>query len=234
METVSIRDLRGTTLRDRAREGKPLAITNHRVMVGVVIPVVPAWVEHIVSRNWSHVRQSIDEAEGVLADGKPMTALSGVSAAAEAAGHGVAGHGVAGHGALPRPTIPLVADLVGETVVQTPRSKETLDRLQAALYPRDTADQDGGPAGHSAERIVRIGDLSADMIERAGQDGQTLAITHDRELIGIIIPVTQRLVQLLIEQSLSRVVHNIGLAEKELGTEGTMTALDPRIPPESV
>jgi antitoxin (DNA-binding transcriptional repressor) of toxin-antitoxin stability system len=224
METVSIRDLRGTTLRDRAREGKPLAITNHRVMVGVVIPVVPAWVEHIVSRNWSHVRQSIDEAEGVLADGKPMTALSGVSAAAE----------VAGHGALPRPTIPLVADLVGETVVQTPRSKETLDRLQAALYPRDTADQDSGPAGHSVERIVRIGDLSADMIERAGQDGQTLAITHDRELIGIIIPVTQRLVQLLIEQSLSRVVHNIGLAEKELGTEGTMTALDPRIPPESV
>jgi hypothetical protein len=224
METVSIRELRGATLRDRAREGKPLAITNHRVMIGVVIPVVPAWVEHIVSRNWSHVRQSIDEAEGVLADGKPMTALPGASGAAQAAGHG----------APPRPAIPLVADLVGETVVQTPRSKETLERLQAALYPRDTGDQDSGPAGHSVERIVRIGDLSADMIERAGRDGQTLAITHDRELIGIIIPVTQRLVQLLIEQSLSRVVHNIGLAEKELGTEGTMTTLDPRIPPESV
>ena len=43
METVSIRALRGATLRDRAREGKPLAITNHRVLIGVVIPVVPAW-----------------------------------------------------------------------------------------------------------------------------------------------------------------------------------------------
>jgi hypothetical protein len=223
METVSIRELRGATLRDRAREGKPLAITNHRVMIGVVIPVVPAWVEHIVCYNWSHIRQSIDEAEDVLADGKPMTALPGVSAAAEAAGYG----------APPRSAIPLVADLVGETVVQTPRSKETLELLHAALNPQDTADQENGPADHSAERIVRIGDLSADMIERAGKDGQTLAITHDRELIGIIIPVTQGLVQFLIEQSLSRVVYNIDLAEKELGTQGTMTALDPRIPPES-
>jgi antitoxin (DNA-binding transcriptional repressor) of toxin-antitoxin stability system len=222
METVSIRDLRGATLRDRAREGKPLAITNHRVMIGVVIPVVPAWVEHIVCYNWSHVRQSIDEAEDALADGKPMTALPGVSAMTEAAGSG----------APTRPPMPLVADLVGEAVAQTPRSKATLERLQAALNPQGTADQD--PADdHSVERIVRIGDLSADMIERAGKDGETLAVTHDRELIGIIIPVTQGLVQFLIEQSLSRVVYNISLAEKELGTQNKMTTLDPRISPES-
>ena len=223
METVSIRALRGATLRDRAREGKPLAITNHRVLIGVVIPVVPAWVEHIVCYNWSHLRQSIDEAENVLADGKPMTTLPGVSVAA----------GVAGHGAPPRPAIPLVADLVGETVVQTPRSKETLERLHAALNLQGTADQENDPDGYSVERIVRIGDLSADIIERAGQDGRALAITHDRELIGIIIPVTQGLVQFLIEQSLSRVVYNIGLAEKELGTQDMMTTLDPGIPPES-
>jgi hypothetical protein len=220
METVSIRDLRGAALRDRAREAKPLVITDHRVMIGIVIPVVPAWVEHLVGRNWWHVKQSIDEAEGALADGKPMTALPDVSAARP--------------GASPRPAIPLVADLVGETVVQTPRSKETLERLQTALNPQRTADQENRPAGHSAERVVRIGDLSADMIQRAGTDGQTLAITHDRELIGIIIPVTQDLVQFLIEQSLSRVVDSISLAEKELGTQGTMTVLDPRIPPESV
>jgi len=222
METVSIRDLRGATLRDRAREGKPLAITNHRVMIGLVIPVVPAWVEHIVCYNWSHVRQSIDEAEDALASGKPMATLPSVSAARET-----------GSGVLPTPPIPLVADLVGETVVQTPRSKETLELLQAALNPRAAADQENGAPGHSAERIVRIGDLSADMIERAGRDGQMLAVTHDKELIGIIIPVTQGLVQFLIEQSLSRVVYNIGLAEKELGTQNKMTTLGPRIPPES-
>lgn len=223
METVSIRELRGANLRARAREGKPLAITNHRAMIGVIIPVVPAWVEHIICYNWSHVRQSTEEAEDVLADGKPMITLPSASATAEAAGYA----------APPRSAIPLVADLVGETVVQTPRSKEALERLQAALNPGGTAYQENGPVGHSVERIVRIGDLSADMIERAGQDGQTLAITHDRELIGIIIPVTQGLVQFLIEQSLSRVVYNIGLAEKELGTQGTMTTLDPRIPSES-
>jgi hypothetical protein len=223
METVSIRELRGATLRDRAREGKPLAITNHRVLIGVVIPVVPAWVEHIICYNWSHVRQSIDEAEDALADGKPMTALPGVSAAAQ----------TARHGAPARPAIPLVADLVGETVVQTPQSKETLEQLQAALNPRAPADQENGPAGHPVERIVRIGDLSADMIERAGKDGQTLAITHDRELIGIILPVTQGLVQFLIDQSLSRVVYNINLAEKELGAQGKLATLDPRIPPDS-
>src|ERR1700723_2945297 len=158
METVSIRDLRGATLRDRAREGKPLAITNHRVMIGVVIPVVPAWGEHIVCYNWSHVRQSIDEAEGALADGRAMTALPGGNAMTEAAGAG----------GPTRPPMPLIADLVGETVVQTPRSKETLERLQEALNPRGAADPENGAPGHSAERIVRIGDLSADMIERAG------------------------------------------------------------------
>ncbi len=222
METVSIRELRGATLRERAREGKALAITNHRVMIGVVIPVVPAWVEHIVCSNWSHVRQSIDEAEDMLAEGKPMTVLSGISTAADAAGHG----------APPRAAIPLVADLDGGTVVQTPQSKETLERLHAALN-LGAAGQENGLADHSVERIVRIGDLSADMIERAGRDGQTLAITHDRELIGIIIPVTQRLVQFLIEQSLSRVVYNIDLAESEIGTQGTITALNPKIRPES-
>jgi len=223
METISIRDLRGATLRDRAREGKPLAITNHRVMIGVVIPVVPAWVEHIVCYNWSHVRQSIDEAESSLASGKPATVLPGASVTPEAPGSGGAA----------RPPIPLVADLVGETVVQTPRSEETLERLQQALNPPGATDQEIGTRSHSSKRIVRIGDLSADMIERAGKDGQTLAVTHDRELIGIIIPVTQGLVQFLIEQSLSRVVYNIGLAEKELGTQPKMTTLDPAIPPES-
>ncbi len=219
METVSIRELRGTALRDRAREGKPLAITNYRVVIGVVIPVVPAWVEHLVRYNWSHVQKSIDEAEDAMADGKPMTSLPDASAEAEGPRSGA-----------PRPAVPLVADLVGETVVQTPRSKETLERLQAALNP---ADRENGPAGHPAQRVVRIGDLTAEMIEKAGQDRRTLAITHDRELIGIIIPVTQSLVQFLIDQSISRVVHNIGLAEKELGTHEKMTALHPRVPPQS-
>jgi hypothetical protein len=46
METVSIRSLRGASLRESARNGKPLAVTNHRALIGVVIPVAAAWVEH--------------------------------------------------------------------------------------------------------------------------------------------------------------------------------------------
>jgi hypothetical protein len=73
---------------------------------------------------------------------------------------------------------------------------------------------------------VRIGELSAERIEQAGAAGQTLALTHDRELVGIVIPVTQGLVEFLIEQNMSRVLYNIGLGEKQLTTPDKMTTLD--------
>ena len=75
-------------------------------------------------------------------------------------------------------------------------------------------------------RTVRIGDLSADMIERAGAAAQTLAITHDRELVGIVIPVTPGLVEFLIEQNMSRVLYSISMGEKQLGTADQMVLLD--------
>ena len=56
--------------------------------------------------------------------------------------------------------------------------------------------------------------------------GQTLALTHDRELIGIVIPVTQNLVHFLIEQNISRVLYNIDVGEKELTLPGALTTLD--------
>ena len=230
METVSIRDLRGVTLRDRARKGKALAITNHRVLIGIIIPVVPAWVEHLICYNWSHLRQSIAEGENALAGSVPIPALPDVIAEAGAAGPD-AGH--ADRDMPAEPAIPIAAALLGQTVVQTPQSKKTLAQLQAALNPPDAADEENGPAERSVERIVRIGDLSADMIEKAGRNGQTLAVTHDRELIGIIIPVTQSLVQFLIEQSLNRVMDNIDIAEKQLSTPDEMITLDQAIPPGS-
>src|SRR5579863_8273387 len=59
METLSIRDLRGARLRESARRGRPLAITTHRVLIGVFVPVASAWVEHLIESNWSQVQQSI-------------------------------------------------------------------------------------------------------------------------------------------------------------------------------
>jgi len=188
METVSIRDLRGATLRERARRGEPLAITNHRVLIGVVIPVSPGWVEHLVSRNWQQVSQAIAEAEDELAGGAPLAAA-----------------------------------VVDGAVLQTRESAETIARWRAAWNPAPAAGQQAEP---SRVRAVRIGDLSARVIEEAGRAGETLAVTHDRELVGIVVPVTQDLVQYLVEQNLSRVLSNIDLAEKDLRTGDGMRPLD--------
>jgi hypothetical protein len=217
METVSIRDLRGTTLRESARKGKPLAITNHRVLIGVMIPVVTEWVEHVIDNNWSHVQQSIAEGEQAMASGTPLPRLRDVVAEPDAPDSGKD---------VPLTTerlaAPLVAALAGSTVTQPAESREALQRLHAALNP---AEPGSSPAEPSI-RTVRIGDVSAAVIEEAGDTGQTLAITHDRELIGIVIPVTQRLVEYLIEQNVSRVLYNIGLGEKQINTPDKLPTLD--------
>lgn len=176
METVSIRNLRGKSLRESALKGKLLAITNRGALIGVVIPVAAAWLEHLIDYNLSHVQQSIAEAEQAVTADAPMTTLQ---------------------------------DAIGQ--------------LQAMLNPPRPA------AGREPEPpvlTVRIGDLTAALIEKAGAAGQTLAVTHDRELTGIVIPVTRDLVQFLLEQNMSRVLYNIGLAEKQIRTADAFVSLD--------
>lgn len=210
METISIRDLRGADLQQRARAGKPLAITNRRALIGVIIPASSAWVEHLVYNNWSRVRQSITEGEQAIAEGEHAGA-----AAVPVSGHAAHSVGSAGPGERQDPGIaarsvaPLAAVVLGETVVQTPESEEILGQLRAILSPSRSAGEEGSLAEPSVVRPIRIGDLSAAQIEKAGADGQTLAVTHDRKLIGILIPVTQGLVHFLIERNISRVLTNI-------------------------
>jgi hypothetical protein len=217
METVSIRSLRGTSVRKSVGAGKPLAITNNKALIAVVIPVARAWVEHVIDRNWSQVRQHVEEGEKAMASGAPMESLVDVLAGAEVSGAN-SGHG----GALPDGFVkPLVAALAGRTLTQSPESKQLLAKMQAALTV---------PTQHGQEPViepqpVRVGDLSAHLIEEAGEAGRTLALTHDRELIGIVIPVTQSLVHFLIEQNLSRIQYNVGMGEKELTQADGMTTL---------
>jgi hypothetical protein len=210
METVSIRNLRGTTLRDSARQGKLLAITNRRALIGVLIPVASAWVEHIIDYNWSHVRESIDEGEQALAVGAPMATLDDVFDTPE------------------RLAMQLTAVVVGGTVAQAPESKEKMRRIQDVLNPPRSTEQEDKPA-EPLVRTVRIGDLSGHMIEEAAENRQTLAITHERELIGIVIPVTMGLVQFLIEQNMSRVLTSIDRSEHHLSKAGSMTSLEDAI-----
>lgn len=182
METISIRYLRGALLRESARSGKPLAVTNHRVLTGVFIPMAGAWVEHLIECNRSEVQHAIAESEqAIAADG---------------------------------------SQFASGTVQNLSR---VVEELHATFNPtvRRRADGAGPPV-----RTVRIGDIGADLIERAGEKGQALAITHDRELIGVIIPVTRDLVQFLIDQNISRFLYSVGLSEKHISAKVGLTTLD--------
>lgn len=219
MEAVKIRELRGADLRDRLGDGKPLAITNRRALIGVIIPVNQSWVEHLIDRNWSHVRQSIIEGEQAMAAGTSMLTIDDVAAQADAQGYDQEQQ----PGTPERLAVPLVAAVVGGSVMQPPETRETLERLHALLNPAGAAE---GAVPEPSVHTVRMGDLTAGRIEQAGADGQILAVTHDRELIGIVIPVTQGLVEFLIEQNMSRVLYNIGLGEKQLATSEKLVTLD--------
>ena len=214
MDTVKIRELRGTDLQARTRSGRPLALTNRGTLIAVIVPVTRAWVEHLIDYNWSHVRQSIDEGERAMAAGEPMATIDDVltqPALRDAGGQ-----------RAPELLVPVVAAVIGGAVMQPPETTETLERLHAVLNPRNREEAAEGPS----VLTMRIGELSAERIERAGVAGQTLALTHDRELVAIVIPVTRGLVEFLIEQNMSRVLYNTALGEKEILNSRMLTLND--------
>lgn len=226
METVSIRNLRGKDLSEKALKGRPLAITNRGALVAVIIPVAVAWVEHMIDYNWSHVTQSIVEGEQAMADATPMITIQHVIPVEDRASPR------AGE-ALKTPerlALTLAAAMVGGTVTQTPETEEVLKRLQAALNPPASDDAQDESARPSA-MTVRIGQLSAGLIEQAAAAGQTLALTNERKLIGIVIPVTPGLVEFLLERNISRVLYNIGLGEKQISTLDKMVTLGEALSP---
>ena len=206
MQTISIRNLRGEPLRQTALKGKLLAITNRGTLIGVIIPATAEWLEHLIDHNWVHVRQSIAEGEEAIAAETPIT-IQNVFPEENAADY-------------------RAADMADGTVAQALDSEETLERLRVALNPSATdAEPEDRPSGPSVI-TVRIGELSAARIEEVGAEGQILAITHERELIGILIPVTRDLVGFLIEQNLSRILYNTALGERQLSTPDKLTTLD--------
>jgi len=214
MDTVKIRELRGTDLQERTRSRRPLALTNRGSLIAVIVPVTRAWVEHLIDYNWSHVRQSIDEGERAMAAGEPMATIDDVMAQpGPRDGRGQQ---------APELLVPVVAAVIGGTVMHPPETTETLERLHAVLNPRNPDEAAEGPS----VLTMRMGELSAERIERAGVAGQTLALTHDRELVAILIPVTRGLVEFLIEQNMSRVLYNTALGEKEILSSKQMLTLD--------
>lgn len=219
METVSIRNLRGDDLYRRAQKGQPVAITNRGTLIGVVIPVASAWVEHLIDYNWSHVRQSIVEGEQAMAADTQLITIQDVVPEEDVSSRA----GARGESTPERLAVPLVAALTGDTVARTPQTEEAIARLRTVLNPSAPAPWE---KGSSVITVVRMGDLTAKLIEKAGADGQTLALTYNGQLIAVVIPVTRNLVEFLIEQNLSRILYNIGLAEDKIRTQDKMTTLE--------
>src|SRR4051794_15567648 len=198
MRMVSIRGLSGAELEAFARSGELVGVTKSRVLIGVMIPITPNWVAHVIEHNWSRVMQSVTEGELEMAADAPMTTLDNVLA--EAAGP-------------PRPA--------GWDPGAAQPDGQPLRRFMASIGALESEDSDLPPA-----RNVRVGDLSAAVIEQAGEANEVLAVTHDGVLLGIVVPVTQRLVGFLVGKNISRVLYNVSVGEKEIESDEPLTALE--------
>ena len=215
METVSIRHLRGGLLRDRARRGRPLAVTSHRVLIGIVIPV-DAWVESFVDYNWSPVWQSITEGERAVTAGKPIAMLDDVINDVDAAvwqSDDVPDD--ESEGMAP----PFLGTAAGAAMEEESESlNETLTFLSESIPTVSTV------------RTIDVWDLYYDLIDgrigRRAVGTPAVAVTDEQEVVSVFVPMTQDLVEDILEKNMSRVLYDIALAEKQLDATEEMITLD--------
>jgi len=83
----------------------------------------------------------------------------------------------------------------------------------------------GGDSSGSLLRRVSVRELSGALLEEAARQGQALAVTNNRVLAAVLVPVTQRWVDQLVDQNLSRILHGIELGDAAAAA-GTSEALD--------
>lgn len=190
MKMVNIRSVRGAELKRAAQVGELVGLMRNRNLIGVVVPVTPNWVAHVIENNWSRIVQSVTEGEQAMAGGAPMVTVEQVLATGPAGG---------GAGRL---------------------ADQAASRFLAAVGAVPSEDSDLPPA-----RTVRVGDLSAAVVERAGAADEVLAVTHDGLLLGIVVPVNQRLIRYLIDKNKSRVSYNVHYGEKEILTDEPLQAI---------
>jgi hypothetical protein len=193
MKTIKIRELRGSTLEQYARAGELVGLTRDRALIAVVVPMVQAWVEHIIEHNWSRVMQSAAAAEEDLNRETDLVSLDDVSRSED--------HAVAASGEDPF---------------------EKIKQLTAAFDTNSKA----GISDITSTNTIDIRELSAHRIEEAGQARELLVLTNDRVLIGIVVPISPRLVEFLISQNLSRVIYNIQVAEQRAADGAPFITLD--------
>lgn len=199
MRTVSVRELRGNELTEYARKGELVGIKSNRALIGVIIPVTPTWVEHLIDQNLSRLRASVAEGEDEIKRGQMMS-VDALLASEPGRTRGSSSDAEPAPAPLRFPVERVLKSVVGKS-------------------------QDSD-ANRLPVRTVRVGDLSGREIELAGEMGQTLALTNDRVLIGIVVPVTPGLVEFLVEENITRVMYNITCGEQEIASQDSLTTLE--------
>lgn len=65
-------------------------------------------------------------------------------------------------------------------------------------------------------RTLAIRELTAPALRQAAEVNEVIGITNDRVLAGVLFPIGRDWVQQLVEQNLSRIVHNVRRGEQEM------------------
>jgi antitoxin (DNA-binding transcriptional repressor) of toxin-antitoxin stability system len=203
MKMIAIRDLRASLLHELAAEKQLAGITDHRVLVGVFTPIDREWLIHVLTQNHSRLLQSVRDGE------KELDNL-----------------GSTGDVRTLEDRLKEASAKESESTAPSPPTASTgwdpLEAVQPLLNALNTV---RNMAGHQPQekpqtdaRSISIRDLSANEIRTAANAGQMLIVTDRRQPVGIIIPVTQRLVAYLIEANLSRLKHSVTQGEREYQT----------------
>jgi antitoxin (DNA-binding transcriptional repressor) of toxin-antitoxin stability system len=96
-------------------------------------------------------------------------------------------------------------------------NREPLVSLAAAQHEPPGPDSRWPPPTGNPTPLRRVGirELSGDMISKSAERGEALGVTNGGALCAVLLPVTQRWVEQLVEQNLSRLLYNIDLAERD-------------------
>ena len=206
MEKIKIRELRGSTLETYARKGELVGLMRDQALIAVVIPTAQAWVEHLIDQNWSRIKNSVREGEAEIAVSSDIATLDEVLADAD--------------GSAKPPEDRAAASPLGalwETVGAPAR--EMIQRLGFAGRSLDESP-------YVTTTSVRIRDISARRINQAGENRELLVLSHDGALIGVVVPLTNSLIDHWIRANRNRVDLNALRAEGEVAAGAAYVTVD--------
>jgi hypothetical protein len=75
-------------------------------------------------------------------------------------------------------------------------------------------------------RTISVRDISGAVITEATARQETLGITNNNVLAGVLVPVTSRWVEHMVDLNMSRILHGLQRGEKEISNKELLATLD--------